>query len=261
MMHAATIVALLIAASTVAMPAQNPAIVPVPQDGAVWMQRHETILQRVKCDPGVKLVMIGDSITQNYERAEPPYDNLQPIWQQFYTPRNALNLGVSGDTTANVLWRLDHGEIDGIAPVAAVILIGTNNTFFKKERAAQTEAGIDAVVAKVEQKLPKAHLILLGILPNGGSPSTQQADREINHYLAARYQRDPSVTYLDIGSIFLKDGEVDNSLFSDPHFGAPALHPNTTGQRMMAEAIEPTLDRVFGDEPPQPSAPPASCAP
>ena len=86
------------------------------------------MLAQVKANPNIGLLLLGDSITQNYEKAKTPDENFQPTWQRFYAPRAALNAGFSGDRTEHVLWRLDHGEIDGIRPRAVVLLIGTNNT-------------------------------------------------------------------------------------------------------------------------------------
>jgi lysophospholipase L1-like esterase len=208
-----------------------------------WSARHRAILERIKADPSIGLVLIGDSITQDYDKADPPYEDFLPIWQQFYAPRNALNLGFSGDTTSNVLWRLDHGEVGGINPKAVVILIGTNNT--KLESAAETKRGIDAIVEKVEQKLPDTKVLLLGILPKEDDAEKVEV---INQYLAKHYGIDEKVTFLDIGTIYYKNGKLNADLFYDPkEYQSNPLHPDTLGHRMMAEAIEPTLTRLFGD--------------
>ena len=216
-----------------------------------WAQRHQVILAEVKQHPDAPLLLLGDSITQNYEKAKLPDEDFQPTWQTFYGSRAALNLGFSGDTTANLLWRMDHGELEGLQPKVAVLLIGTNNTGSAKQTAAQTEAGIDAVVAHLEQSLPLTRILLLGLLPSDVSAQKSAADAEVNRYLAMSYSENPRVTYRDIGSIFLSGGTLNASIFYDPRLpGHPgALHPDTTGQRRMAEAIEPTLARLMGDQP------------
>lgn len=219
-----------------------------------WAQKHEEVLDHIKANPDVGMILVGDSITQNYEKSKPPDENFQPTWQEFYAPRKALNLGYSGDTTENVLWRLDHGEVDGIHPAAAVVLIGTNNTGWRMETAERTEHGIDAVIAKLQEKLPQTQILLLGILPSGVAPRAVEANAEVDEYLAAKYgpaSGTPGaiVTYLDIGSVFLEHGKLNESLFYDPRLpqhGKP-LHPDTIGQRMMAEAIEPTLEHILSD--------------
>lgn len=213
-----------------------------------WAKRHAEILEKNKANPNVGLVLLGDSITQNYEKATLPDENFQPTWQRFYATRGALNLGFSGDRTEHVQWRLDHGEVDGLHPRAVVLLIGTNNTG-RGQTAAQTEAGIDAVIARLQQKLPQAPILLLGILPSDVSPEKSAADQEINQYLLRHYEGAPSVAYLDISAIYLKNGKLDAALFYDPRLPQPRkpLHPDTTGQRMMAEAIEPALTQILKD--------------
>ncbi len=198
---------------------------------------------------------LGDSITNNYDKAKLPDENFQPTWEQFYAPRKALNLGFSGDTTAHVLWRLQHGEVAGLHPKVALVLIGTNNTGHG-ETAEETELGIDAVVADLEQRLPETHVLLLGILPSDISDSKTQRDRAVNRYLANGYGENPRVTYLDIGAIFYHAGVLNAAIFYDPRLPqhGKSLHPDTNGQRMMAEAIEPTLARLMGDAPRVPLA-------
>lgn len=84
-------------------------------------------------------------------KAKAPDEDFQPTWQTFYGSRGALNLGFSGDGTENVLWRLANGEVDGLQPKVALVLIGTNNTGHLGQTAEQTQLGIDAVVAAIEQ--------------------------------------------------------------------------------------------------------------
>ncbi len=229
----------------------NPAIVPVEGSAPWWATRHKAVLESIASHPDVQLLMIGDSITNNYDKPNPPDENFLPTWKEFYEPRKALNLGYSGDTTGHVLWRLSHGELSGLHPKVAVVLIGTNNTGWAHQTAEQTEAGIDAVVGMLEQRLPDTRILLLGILPSALSDAKTEADRVVNRYLAACYSENPRVTYLDIGSIFFKNASLNSAIFYDPRLPQPGkpLHPDTTGQRMMAEAIEPTLARLMGDSP------------
>jgi lysophospholipase L1-like esterase len=230
----------------------NPAIVATERlNESWWAARHKTVLEAVRSHPDTQLLLIGDSITNNYDKPNPPDENFLPTWKEFYEPRKALNLGFSGDTTAHVLWRLSHGEVEGLHPKVAVLLIGTNNTGHANQTAEQTEAGIDAVVSSLEVRLPETHILLLGLLPSAISDSKTARDREINSYLAACYGENPRVTYLDIGSIFYRNGELNASIFYDPRLPQPGkpLHPDTVGQRMMAEAIEPTLAKLMGDAP------------
>ena len=225
-----------------------------------WADRHKAVLAQVKEHADAQLLMIGDSITNNYEKTTLPDENFLPTWKEFYEPRKALNLGFSGDTTANLLWRLQHGEVDGLHPKVAVVLIGTNNTGNAKQTAEQTEVGIDAVMAELERRLPETKILLLGVLPSAISTAKTDEDEAVNRYLASSYGENPRVTYLDIGSIFFDysggEGKLKTEIFYDPRLSwhGAALHPDTVGQRRMAEAIEPTLARLMGDAPAVPLA-------
>ena len=78
-------------------------------------------------------------------------------------PRRAARFGIGGDSTQHLLWRLDHGEIDGIHPKVVVLLIGTNNLV--SHTPAEIAEGITAVVAKLREKLPASRILLLGLFP------------------------------------------------------------------------------------------------
>lgn len=231
-------------------PAVNPAIIPAPRLENWWADRHEQKLGRVHQD-NCDLLFLGDSITQNYEKTGPAPDELfYPTWEFFYGARRAINLGFSGDETEHVLWRLDHGEVDGISPRVTVILIGTNNTNKHRDwTAAQTLAGIEAIVTDVHTRLPHTKILLLGILPTDLGQDKTAIDRGINHTLQHDYSKSRFVTVLDIEQTFFKENKLDTSLFYDTRFAQPhgALHPDTHGQAKMAAAIEPTLSKLLGD--------------
>jgi lysophospholipase L1-like esterase len=144
-----------------------------------------------------------------------------------------------------------HGEIDGIAPKVAVILIGTNDIGWLHRSAADTVAGIEAVVAESHLRLPATKILLVGLLPSDRGTSVRHATVEINSALAARFGSGqvPYVTYQDVSPAFLKDGTLDASLFSDPQQvpPEPAVHPSPDGQERMAAALEPTLSELLGD--------------
>ena len=197
------------------------------------------------------LVFYGDSITQDWERHGPPaWVNFAPVWQRFYGDRDAVNLGFTGDTTANLLWRVEHGEASGIDPKVAVILIGANNLGYLHWSADDTVLGIDTIVRSLRQRLPHTKLLLLGILPSDRTQWATQTTLEVNHRLAQQFSHDEDVTFLDVGQVFMRDGKLDRDLYLDPKETPPeqSLHPTAQGQALMAAAIEPTLAAMLGDQ-------------
>ena len=129
----------------------------------------------------------------------PEWLDFAPVWQRFYGDRNAVNLGFNGDATSHLLWRIENGEVAGIAPKVAVILIGANNLGRLHWSAEDTVAGIDAIVTQLRRRLPHTKLLLLGVLPSDRSAWATETTLAVNQALAARYGAASDVTYLDIG--------------------------------------------------------------
>lgn len=216
-----------------------------------WRARHEQKLVELRSRP-VNLVWLGDSITQSWEKQGPPaWQDFAPVWERFYGDRNAVNLGFRGDNTAHLLWRMQNGELDGIRPRAAIVLIGANNLGRVRWNAPQTVAGIVAVVGELRQRLPATRVLLLGILPSVRSKWVSTTTEAVNRELALRYAEGGAVTFMDLGWLFMSGGQVDRSQFYDDQFVPPdpPLHPSAPAQARMAAAIEPTLAAMLGDRP------------
>src|SRR5262249_25243781 len=146
---------------------------------------------RVK-DGKAQLLFIGDSITQGWENQG------KDEWAKHYSTRNAVNLGIGGDRTQHVLWRLDNGNIDGVKPKAAVIMIGTNNS--GSDSAEQIAEGVKAIVDKLRTKLPETKLLLLAVFPRSEKPSEEKRVKlaKVNEIIA-KLDDGKYVYYLDIG--------------------------------------------------------------
>ena len=225
---------------TTLVQAASPATLPVPQPEAWWMARHKEKLVQIRQSP-VNLVFIGDSITQGWESTG------RRVWEEFYAPRGAVNLGFNSDCTEHVLWRLTHGEVDNIAPRLVVLLIGTNNRTSRHESPDETSIGIRAIVDTLHARLPTAKLLVLGLLPRGDSP--QDALRRHNARVNAqlhRYADGHSIFFLDLGDRFIDhQGRLRRHLMPDQ------LHPSEDGYRTWAEGMEPVLRRLLRGEVPR----------
>lgn len=226
------------------------AAVPISRmDQSWWRERHEAKLNELRSHR-VDLIFLGDSITQDWEYHGPPeWRDFAPIWERFYGDRQAVNLGFSGDTTANLLWRIENGEVAGITPKVAVILIGANNLGRVHWSTEDTLAGIDAIIAQLRRRLPGTKLLLLGVLPSDRSAWVTETTVAINRGLAAKYAHSSDVTYLDVGRVFMQGGRLNRDLFADPKMSPPRapLHPSAQGQALMAEAMEPMLAGLLRD--------------
>jgi len=214
--------------------APDATVKPVPREGN-WMKRHELINSRAV--PGqVDLLFLGDSITQGWEGAG------KDVWAKYYGSRKAMNAGIGGDRTQHVLWRLDNGNIKGITPKVAVLMIGTNNS--SRNTSEQIADGIKAIVAKLREKLPETKVLILGIFPRG--PDSKSKGRVVNegaNAIVKSLDDGKSVFYLDIGPSFLgADGTLDKKIMPDQ------LHLSPEGYEIWAKSTEAKIAELLGEK-------------
>ena len=231
---ALALAALLSGAPLQAARPTHSAVTPAPRPDDWWTKMHDGFNERAK-KGDVELVFLGDSITQGWA------DN--DTWKKYYGPRHAANFGIGGDRTQHVLWRLEHGNFDGIKPKLVVLMIGTNNSNGADNTAAEIADGIKAIVAGLREKLPDTKVLLLGIFPRGDKPNPQREKNAQASELASKIADDKHVFYLDIGSKFL---EADGSLSKDvmPDY----LHLSPKGYEIWADAIEPKVKELLGEK-------------
>ena len=224
---------LLFAIAAIAEDQLHSATKPVPRSGG-WTKRHQSFNKRVaqgNCD----LIFIGDSITQGWEGRG------KKVWAKHYAKRNAVNLGIGGDRTQHVIWRLDNGNLHRIKPKAAVIMIGTNNSGSNSSQ--EIADGVEVIVKQLRKKLPETKVLLLGVFPRGANKADKR--RQVNEGANATFKKiadGKSVHYLDIGQKFLKeDGTLPRDIMPD------LLHLSEKGYTIWAESIEAKLKELMGE--------------
>jgi lysophospholipase L1-like esterase len=218
----------------VRVPPPNSAIVPslLP----FFQAKHQSNLEVAKKGDSEVLFM-GDSITDFWRNEQGNFAG-KPVLDKYFGNLKIANFGIAGDTTQGVLHRLQHGEGQGFAPRAVMLMIGTNN--IGRNTAAEIAEGIGAVVLELQKDFPKAKILLLGVFPRGtaGDPARATA-AEINAIIA-RLNDGDRVHYLDIGPKFLDaSGNIPTDVMSD------ALHPTTKGYEIWAEAVKEPLARLM----------------
>ena len=198
-------------------------------------KRHEQFLRdkvELLKDGPIQVVFVGDSITDGWRSG-----GGKVVWDKHYSKTyNALNLGLSGDRTQHVMWRLENGELDDLNPKVVVLLIGTNNLSAGSELP-DIVAGVACNVRSIRAKLPHAKILLLGLFPRGESEKDEKRIKigKINEGLADLSGRN-GVTFLNISSKFLEpDGTIQKAAIPD------GLHPNQRGYEIWADAMEDTL--------------------
>jgi len=145
----------------------NPAAKNINRD----IPRHQDFLKRIEQSKGAgDVIFLGDSITQGWEG--------QKAWTEHLSAYKPVNLGISGDQTGHVLWRITDGkELANLKPKAAVIMIGTNNT--GGHTAEQIAGGIKAIVEELKKQKPDIKILLLGVFPRGGGGDAERSLEQI----------------------------------------------------------------------------------
>ncbi len=182
-----------------------------------------------------RLVFLGDSITQNWEKAG------RRVWEQYYMDRAPLNLGIASDKTQHVLWRVLNTEFGKQQPELVVVLVGTNNS--AEYTADEIAAGVASIIEALRKQTPESKVLLLAIFPRG--EALQDPRREVNdaaNGLLSELAEKQGVEFLDISHKFTHDdGSTNLDLMPD------ALHLNAVGYAVWAEAMEPSLTELIAE--------------
>jgi beta-glucosidase len=199
-----------------------------------WLACHRNLLSRRDKLHDTQLVFLGDSITAGW------LTDGRAAWENYFAHYKPLNLGITGDETSQVLWRIENGELDGITPKAVVLLIGTNNIGNSGQTGQEAANGVRCVVQKIRARLPAAKILLLAVFPRDERP-TMKFRQEVNSLNASISALDDGQTVycVDLASTFLKaDGSLPRDLFPD------ALHLSAKAYEMWAKAMMPTLRKL-----------------
>ncbi len=180
------------------------------------------------------LVFLGDSITAAWSGEG------GSMFASRFLPRGAVNLGIGGDRTEQILWRLDHGILERLQRKdvkAIVLMIGTNDSNGDECSAGDIASGVGAIVDRLRAGLPKAKILLLGIFPRNASPEDPQRRKLVRaNRMLERLDDGEHVTYLDLSSRFLRsDGTLTPDVMPD------LLHLSPRGYAIWADAIDPLL--------------------
>ena len=202
---------------------------PAPREARWPVQLFEKINEAVKTQPH-RVLFLGDSLTERFD---------PELWHQHLEPRGVLNAGVSGDRTEHLLWRLQHGNLDGPPPAALVMLIGTND--LTNDRSPEIVAeGIRADLLYLRQRLPRARIGLLGLWPRGMWPDAplRGAIVAVNR-LIKNCGDDRAVVYADIGGLLL-----DSEGRLTPEISPDRLHFSGLGYARLMPRLDALIDRL-----------------
>ncbi len=224
----------------------NLALSPVPHPGKE--KQHESF-NEISKQGEAPLVFLGDSITAGWSGSG------KEVWNKHWAPMKAVNFGIVGDRTEHILWRLQHGNYDGLKPKLTVLMIGTNNTGHQgrameehqdsvyTSSAEQTAQGVEAIVKLLKEKQPGMKILVLAIFPRGGdNKSKMRLQNETSSKLIAKLADDKTVYFLDINQEFLEpDGTLSKEIMPD------LLHLNAVGYEIWTKAIMDKVKELMAD--------------
>jgi lysophospholipase L1-like esterase len=245
---------------------QTPLPVPADQPASRTDQNsllaHSQLLDKAS-KGGIDIYFEGDSITRRWGATD--YPELLANWRQNFFGWNAADFGWGADLTQNILWRLEHGELDGVNPKVVVLLAGTNNVGrgvragTEEAKIADVTKGIEAILRVIEEKAPRAAIILTAIFPRNDSMAAMPVIQRINGKLS-KLADGKKIRYLDVND---KLADADGKLFEGMMNAGDKLHPTLKGYQVWADALKPVFTELLGppakeDHAPEPTGDPSA---
>src|SRR5688572_858442 len=189
----------------------------------------------------IDVYFVGDSITRRWGALD--YPDLLAHWRKNFHGWNAANFGWGADTTQNILWRLQNGELDGVNPKIVVVQAGTNNVGTVPGGDAKVQnvvGGIKAILDICRAKARHATIVLTGIFPRNDSPAVWPDIVQVNARIA-RFADGVRVRYVDVNH---KLADSDGTLFDG--MTIDKLHPTIAGYQVWADALRPIFTELLG---------------
>jgi len=215
----------------------------------IWINHHAKSIEQARAaGDTLDVLLVGDSITQGWGGS--PIDNVpfNQAWQKHFGTAKTVNAGIGGDRTESVLWRLEHGLLDGVIPKAVVLMIGVNNAPHVAANGVPPEAvaqGIKLCVDNVRLKAPTAHVVVVKVVPAFAPDSAvHRGILATNAALdALDLPKDDHVQVVDAGKgFYAADGTLNTAAYSDGH-----LHLSPVGYGLLADALAPALAKILRD--------------
>jgi lysophospholipase L1-like esterase len=171
--------------------------------------------------PRGSILFLGDSLTAEGD------------WPRWFPEHDVRNHGVAGDTTDQIVSRLD--AVVDERPDAIAFLAGTNDLAMRKS-VEHIVRNIEYALVSIRRDLPGVRMLLQSILPRGRefADLIQDANRHLRQFA-------PNVRaqYLDLWPAFAQeDGEID------PQFSDDRLHLNDRGYEAWLAELRPAVDRL-----------------
>ena len=238
---------------TAQQPAENgPADRAAPRTDQNSMAAHAQLVEKAR-HGRIDVYFEGDSIVRRWGALD--YPELLANWNENFRGWNAADFGWGADRTQNILWRLEHGELDGAHPKIIVLLAGTNNVGAQprdEQAVAEIARGVKAIIDRCQQKAPTATILLTAIFPRHDNIAVMPTIDRINARLAT-FADGRRVRFLSINDRLVQaDGTLVEGVLNE----RDRLHPTLKGYQLWADALKPIFHELLGPPGPTDLAPP-----
>jgi lysophospholipase L1-like esterase len=228
----------------------TPADQPVERTDQNSRTAHQQHLEKIK-QGRIDVYFAGDSILRRWGATD--YPELLANWKENFHGWNAADFAWGGDSTQNILWRLENGEIDGVNPKVIVFQGGTNNIGTRPGDDAKIEdvtRGVQAILARLREKAPEATIIVTAIFPRNDNIAVMPTIDRINENIAKLADGD-KIRFLNINDKLAdEEGRLREGMMAD------GLHPTLRGYQVWADALIPILTELLGPPATEDLAPP-----
>ena len=154
---------------------------------------------RVAFDTPCETALIGDSIVRGLTR-------YHGIWNSFFT--NAINLGIGGDMTQHVLWRVRNLRF---SPSIKFIVVHCGTNILDQHHPYDISIisyGIISIGNEIHKVNPNIVVILSGILPRESSTTKNNKIKITNNLLMEGCNHKNNLLYLEHGSDWSVDEKI-----------------------------------------------------
>ncbi len=230
------------------IPQPSTLVAPVERTDPAGVSNHALFAAQARAGTD-NVVFYGDQFAYNFA-----YGAGSAAWAQSIAPLGAQAFGLPGDTVANVLWRIENGELVG-SPKVAVVAVGIND-LIDGVSVASTVGALESVATVLHARSPSTEIVLMGLLPASGPTSAIRAEiARVNAALAAFAPADNTLFINPGPSLTDPSGEI----FAN--FQANLVDLNPQGYATVANDLVPTISNILSPPPGSVSVPPYVISP
>ena len=202
---------------------------PVGKSDNWWVDLHKKFLESTKNHgKDINIVFYGASIMQFWGSTG------KKVWDQHYANLHAVDYGISGDRTENLVYRIGSGEVANLHPKVVVVIAGSNN--LGSDKVEDIAKGVKTIIDLLHSKLPNAKILHLAALPRTDHNS---GIHQLNN-LISKFNYGNWYKFLDMISHFEDAKGIRKDLYI-----ADQLHLNEKGYQVWAQVMDPVLKQLL----------------